>query len=89
MPELTIDEPLLNVWVPVFGANVHVDPFVKVPAKVKLVFAVTVVDEHDVVKLKKVKVPEFVIVLPPFMVTVPELGVSTAVLLTVKVPATL
>jgi hypothetical protein len=54
------------------------------------VFAVTVVEEQEVVRLlKESKVPEFTIAPPPFTVIVPEVGEKVLDPLSVKVPPTL
>ena len=86
VPELEMTEPLLKVIVPEVGANVHVDPLVRVPATAKLIFAVTAVDEQDVVRLKKVSEPPLVIEPPPLTVIVPAAGVNVPV--DANVPAT-
>lgn len=86
VPEFTILEPLLKVMVPELGDKVQVLPLVRVPTTVKDVFAVTVVEEHAVVKPLNVRVPALVITPPPFIVIVPALGVNVPV--TLKVPAT-
>ena len=84
VPELAILEPLFIVIVPEDGDIVQVELLVNVPATVKLVFAVTLVEEQDVVTLLNVKVPELLIEPPPLIVTVPELAIRLPLLLTVK-----
>jgi len=75
VPELVIVPPPLMVIVPEVGDKVQVAPFVKVSLTVKLVSAVTAVEEHDVVRLlKESKVPELTMAPPPLTVTVPDVG---------------
>ena len=85
VPELVMTDPLFMVMVPELGERVAVELLVKVPATAKLVLAVTVAAEA-VVKLKKVKVPELVMMEEAFMVIVPAEGVKVPV--TFKVPPT-
>src|SRR3990167_3519306 len=80
------DPTPLMVIVPEVGASVQVEPFVKVPATENEVFAVTAVEEQDVVRLINVNVPPFVITPPPFTVSVPAVGVKVPV--TLNVPPT-
>ena len=90
VPEFTngVPEPD-SVYVPEDGARVQVLPLVRTVFTVKLVLAVTAVDEQEVVRLlKESKVPEFVIAPPPLTVIVPAEGESVCEALFVKVPAT-
>lgn len=89
VPELTIEEPTSIVMVPELGVNVQVEPLVRTPFTVKLVLAVTEAVEQEVVRsLNESKVPELVIVDPPFMVIAPVEGLKVIPELLVKVPAT-
>ena len=85
VPELVTTELLFIVMVPEVGERVAVLPFVRVPATVKLVLAVTVAAEA-VVRLKNVRVPELVTTELLFMVMVPADGVKVPV--TFSVPPT-
>ena len=76
VPEFAIDDPLFIVMVPEDGVSTEDVPFVSAPPTVKLVSAVTVA-EAAVVRLKKVRVPEFDMVDPSLNVIVPDVGVNT------------
>jgi hypothetical protein len=86
-PELEIDPPLFIVMVPLDGAKVALLLTVNAPPTLKLLEVVTVAEAATVRPLK-VRVPEFEIDAPLFIVMVPAEGAKVALLLAVNAPPT-